>query len=170
MDVFQCTVCSVIQACISKMWMLSLKLLKCASALNSEYAKIAPPCTSDLLNMFTPDHWEYNISIDHAFSAFYCFKIVEPVQAGRIRLFQFTLWYLQQTHYQQNVLSNWNQFCLCKTIQIKGVSESVSGNTFYSQCDHKLNLFLCELLKKYPPNTRDKWNCKYLEPALTREM
>lgn len=151
MDVFQCTVCSVIQACISKMlWMLSLKLLKCGSALNSEYAKIAPPCTSDLLTMFTPDHWEYNINIDHAFSALFCLKIVEPGQAGRIRLCQFTLWYLHQTHYQQNGLSNWNQFCLCKTIQIKGVSESGSGNTFCGQCDHKFNHFLCELFKKYP--------------------
>lgn len=71
--------------------MLSLKLLKCGSVLNSEFAKIAPPCTSDLLTMFTPGHWEYNINIDHAFSAFFCFKTVDPAQAGRIRIFRFIL-------------------------------------------------------------------------------
>lgn len=71
--------------------MLSLKLLECDSALNSEYAKIAPPCMSDLLTMLTPGHWEYSINTDQAFSASYCFKIVEPEQARRIRLFQFTL-------------------------------------------------------------------------------
>lgn len=108
MDVFQRTVCSMIQACISKMLgMLSLKLLKCGFALNSEYAKIAPSCMSDLLTVFTLGHWEYNINIDHAFSAFYSFKIVDPGQAGRLRWFQFTLLDLQHRIYQQNVLLHW---------------------------------------------------------------
>lgn len=53
--------------------MLSLKLLKCGSALNSECAKIAPPCMSDLLTIFTPGHWGYNTDIEHAFSDFYHF-------------------------------------------------------------------------------------------------
>lgn len=40
---------------------------------------------SDLLTVFTLGHWEYNINIDHAFSAFYSFKNVDPGQAGRLR-------------------------------------------------------------------------------------
>lgn len=57
---------------------------------DSGYAKTAAPCTSDLLTMFTPGHWENNINIEDTFSAFYCSKTVESGQTGRIRLFQFT--------------------------------------------------------------------------------
>lgn len=90
MGVFQCTVCSVSQACIAKMlWMLSLKLLKFYSALTG-YAKTATPCTSELLTMFIPGHWEHNISTEHTYSAFYCFKILKSGQTGSIKLFQFT--------------------------------------------------------------------------------
>lgn len=51
--------------------------------------KPANPCTSDLLTIFTPVHWEHNINIEHTFSAFYCFKTVESGQTRRIRFFQF---------------------------------------------------------------------------------
>lgn len=163
MGVFQCTICSVSQACIAKtLWMLSLKLLKFCSALTVGMQN------QQLLTMFTPGHREHNINIEHTFSAFYCFKIVESGQTGRIRLFQF-----MQIALPNILPAKWFVKLKPRLLVLHHSNHrsdgSMSGNTFCSQCDDKPCIFLCELFKKYPPDTRDKWNCKYLEPVLTKK-
>lgn len=85
-----------------------MKLLKCGSAVNAQYAKTALPCVSDLFTVFTLGHWECNINVDHAFSASLLRSSGSCRQGERIRWFQLTFQYLQQRFCQQNGLSNWN--------------------------------------------------------------